>query len=222
MLSFLDWGSSFRAKKVPNKDKDGDSGWPPSFPQSQLDYVLGSGPAMERLAVLLLDRRQLQLATRLPESETLEDWIVLHCIDFLNLMNLLYGLVYEHACRTESCPRMTAGPAYEFLWNPSNKRGVERVPAPKYIEFVLAWAEQELYSLADHAANRKSCRKLAQRFHRIFAHFYHHHLADLLEMNALAHLNTSYLHFYFFVKEFQLVGAKELEPMRALIELLLA
>jgi hypothetical protein len=33
---------------------------------------------------LLLKRQQLQLAIRLPESESVDDWIVLHCIDFLN------------------------------------------------------------------------------------------------------------------------------------------
>lgn len=222
MLSFLDWGSSFRSRKVSNKEKDGDTGWPPSFPQSQLAYVLAAGPARERLGALLLDQERLQLATRLPESENLDDWIVLHCIDFLNLLNLLYGLVYEHACTSESCPRMTAGPAYEFLWQCVDRRGAESLPASRYIELVLAWAEQELGSLTNGATNRKLCRKLTQRFHRIFAHLYHHHLAELLEMGAVPHLNTSYLHFYFFVKEFQLVHSKDLEPMRGLIQLLLA
>jgi hypothetical protein len=222
MLSFLDWGSSFRSKKVSSKDQNDNAGWPPSFPQSQLTLLLGTAPARERLRSLLLKRQQLQLAIRLPESESVDDWIVLHCIDFLNLLNLLYGMVYVHACTPNTCPRMTAGPAYEFLWQRSDKRTMERLPASKYIELVLSWAEEELRRLMAGSANRKSCHKLAQRFHRIFAHLYHHHLADLLDMDAIAHLNTSYLHFYFFIKEFDLVGSKELEPMRALTECLLA
>jgi hypothetical protein len=35
--------------------------------------------------------------------------------DFFNRINLLYGVVTEF-CTDESCPTMTGGPKYEYLW----------------------------------------------------------------------------------------------------------
>ena len=40
----------------------------------------------------------------------------------------------------------------------------------------------------------------------------------ILELGLDMHLNTSFKHFIFFVKEHKLVPEKELEPMRDLIE----
>ena len=61
----------------------------------------------------------------------------------------------------------------------------------------------------------------AHRMFRVFVHVYIHHFDRILELSTLkaeAHGNTLFRHFYFFVKEFQLIEDKELEPLKELIE----
>jgi MOB kinase activator 1 len=41
--------------------------------------------------------------------------LAVNTIEFYNEINLLYGTVQEF-CTPESCPIMSAGPKYEYLW----------------------------------------------------------------------------------------------------------
>lgn len=50
-----------------------------------------------------------------PESETFNDWLAVHVVDFFNRIQILYGTVCE-VCTDESCPVMSGGPKYEYLW----------------------------------------------------------------------------------------------------------
>ena len=52
---------------------------------------------------------------------------------------------------------------------------------------------------------------------RVFVHVYIHHFDRLTELEAEAHSNTLFKHYYYFVKEFQLVDEKEFEPLKELI-----
>ena len=57
--------------------------------------------------------------------------------------------------------------------------------------------------------------------YRVFVHVYIHHFDKIKEMdhlNAEAHLNTLFRHFYFFVVEFHLLSEKDLEPLADLIK----
>ena len=51
----------------------------------------------------------------------------------------------------------------------------------------------------------------------MFVHVYIHHFDRLTELEAEAHSNTLFKHYYYFVKEFQLVDEKEFEPLKELI-----
>ena len=67
----------------------------------------------------------------------------------------------------------------------------------------------------------KDCFFLSYRMFRVFVHVYIHHFDRILELKDLkaeARGNTLFRHFYFFVKEFQLIEDKELEPLKDLIE----
>ena len=55
------------------------------------------------------------------------------------------------------------------------------------------------------------------RMLRVFVHVYIHHFDRLTELEAEAHSNTLFKHYYYFVKEFQLVDEKEFEPLKELI-----
>ncbi|KAF4532788.1 hypothetical protein B566_EDAN003570 [Ephemera danica] len=58
------------------------------------------------------------------------------------------------------------------------------------------------------------CRKILTRLFRVFVHVYIHHFDRIVAIGAEPHVNTCYKHFYYFVREFDLVGPKELEPLQ--------
>lgn len=53
---------------------------------------------------------------------------------------------------------------------------------------------------------------------RIFAIVYTHHFSKLEQIGAVSHLNTSFKHFIFFVWEYDLVAANELEALHEIVE----
>ena len=55
------------------------------------------------------------VAAVLPTGEDLEEWIAVNTIEVYNEINLLYGVLTEF-CTLETCPLMSAGPKYEYLW----------------------------------------------------------------------------------------------------------
>lgn len=58
------------------------------------------------------------------------------------------------------------------------------------------------------------CKKILSRLFRVFVHVYIHHFDRIDFMRAEAHVNTCYKHFYYFVKEFNLIDNKELVPLK--------
>jgi len=57
------------------------------------------------------------------------------------------------------------------------------------------------------------CKKILTRLFRVFVHVYIHHFDRLVAIGAEAHVNTCYKHFYYFVRQFDLVSERELEPL---------
>lgn len=91
----------------------------------------------------------------------------------------------------------------------------------------MDWVEKQIYdesvfppdsSTEFPKSFTKTCKKILSRMYRVFVHVYIHHFDQLTAMNAEAHGNTLFKHYYYFVKEFDLVDAKELEPLQDLIE----
>ena len=63
-----------------------------------------------------------------------------------------------------------------------------------------------------------SVKVIFKRLFRVYAHIYYSHFEKIVALAAEAHLNTCFKHFIFFVLEFELVDAKELQPLAHLIE----
>lgn len=57
-------------------------------------------------------------------------------------------------------------------------------------------------------------KSIFTRMFRIFAIIYTHHFSKLEELGAVAHLNTSFKHYLFFIWEFDLVDAREIDALR--------
>ncbi|KAM7288007.1 MOB kinase activator-like 3 isoform X1 [Ixodes scapularis] len=161
-------------------------------------------------------------AVRLPPREDMNDWLAVHVVDFFNRINLIYGTISDY-CTEESCPRMSGGPKFEYLWADGHKyKKPTALPAPQYISHLMDWVEAQINNedifpvTMDVRFPRNfvpTCKKILARLFRVFVHVYIHHFDKLVAIGAEAHVNTCYKHFYYFITEFDLVSQKELEPL---------
>lgn len=165
----------------------------------------------------------LRSVVQLPEGEDLNDWIAVHVVDFFNRINLIYGTISDY-CTPESCPTMSGGPRFEYLWADGVKyKKPTHLPAPQYINLLIDWVEEQinnedLFPVSTDVPFPKSfkqlCSKILTRLFRVFVHVYIHHFDRVVAIGAEPHVNTCYKHFYYFVREFNLVANKELEPLK--------
>ena len=62
----------------------------------------------------------LRQVVKLPKGEDFNDWLAVHVVDFFNRINLIYGTVCEQ-CTNATCPTMSGGPKFEYLWQDGTK-----------------------------------------------------------------------------------------------------
>lgn len=161
----------------------------------------------------------------LPEGEDMCDWIAVHVVDFFNRINLIYGTVLEF-CTNESCPVMSGGPRYEYRWQDCNNvlyKKPTNLPASLYVKELMAWIENIVNDEAIFPTKvgvpfprnfQSQCKKILTRLHRVFVHVYIHHFDRVQSMGAEAHINACYKHFFYFVRHFNLIDKRELEPLK--------
>eukprot|EP01126_Amoeba_proteus_P019481 TRINITY_DN2004_c0_g4_i4.p1 TRINITY_DN2004_c0_g4~~TRINITY_DN2004_c0_g4_i4.p1 ORF type:complete len:291 (+),score=47.67 TRINITY_DN2004_c0_g4_i4:85-957(+) len=83
-------------------------------------------------------------AIKKPPDENLEDWLAMHTIEFYNELNVLYGNICDK-CTTTTCPHMSAGPKYQYLWMDGAKyKKPTDLSAPEYVDHLMDWIEQQL------------------------------------------------------------------------------
>ncbi|KHJ42301.1 Mob1/phocein family protein [Trichuris suis] len=168
----------------------------------------------------------LRLAVVLPDGEDLNEWLAANVCDFFNQVSMLYGTITEF-CTSERCPVMSAGPL-EYVWTDCNnlKRQI-KCSAPQYIDFLMSWIQEKLDDEAVFPSKIglpfppnfvEVVRTVMKRLFRIYAHIYYQHFEDVERLKEEAHLNTSFKHFILFVKEFNLIEEKDLQPLQDVIE----
>mmetsp|Transcript_2349 Transcript_2349/g.6108 ORF Transcript_2349/g.6108 Transcript_2349/m.6108 type:complete len:273 (-) Transcript_2349:436-1254(-) len=170
-------------------------------------------------------------AVALPRGEDENEWLAVNTVDFFNEISLLYGTVAEF-CTAESCPVMSAGPRYEYMW----ADGVEvkkpiSVSAPEYIELLMNWVQNQLDNEEIFPTRIgvpfppnffEIVSNIFRRLFRVYGHIYHSHFEQILNLGAEPHLNTCFKHFVYFVREFELISNKqEMAPLQELIDQLL-
>jgi MOB kinase activator 1 len=64
---------------------------------------------------------------------------------------------------------------------------------------------------------RSHTKTVFKRLFRVYAHIYHSHFTQFVELGAEVHLNTCFKRFVFFILEFDLVEKRELAPLHQLI-----
>jgi len=170
----------------------------------------------------------LRECVKVPDDQTLMDWIAIHVVDFYNRINLIIGNIVQDVCTEESCPTMSGGKRYEYHWCDKDKyKKPTSVPAIEYISLLMDWIESlvnnpDLFPVDDVAPFPKAflptAKKIFTRLFRVFVHIYMHHFDRLQSLGVEAHVNQCYKHFYFFVTVHSLVEAKEIEPLREMSE----
>ncbi|KAE9421243.1 hypothetical protein Angca_004878, partial [Angiostrongylus cantonensis] len=195
------------------------------FPEGTMRYNLH-----KKAQATLHSGVDLRTAVRLPVKENLDDWIAVHTVDFFNRINLMYGTIAD-VCTKESCPTMSGGLKYEYLWQDGGDyKKPTRLPAPEYMVLLMDWIEIRINDEAIFPTCtsvpfprdfRQICKKILTRLFRVFVHVYIHHFDRLVDIGAEPHVNTLYKHFYFFVTEYNLVSSKELEALKEMTERLL-
>ncbi|KAJ8686291.1 hypothetical protein QAD02_022085 [Eretmocerus hayati] len=202
-VEFFQKGKTFRPRK--------------KFPQGTLRYSLH-----KQAQASLNSGLNLRSAVKLPTGEDLNDWIAVHVVDFFNRINLIYGTICEY-CDSTSCPTMSGGARFEYLWADGDKyKKPIALPAPQYISLLMDWIEMQindesLFPTTTDVPFPKTfvplCRKILTRLFRVFVHVYIHHFDRIIALQAEPHVNTCYKHFFYFVTEFNLINQKELEPL---------
>lgn len=102
--------------------------------------------------------------------------------------------------------------------------------SPPDVELLTEWvdaqlSDEELFPYDDshpYPPNFvKRVKPIMKRLFRVYAHMYHAHFRQFVELGAEAHLNTCFKRFIFFQLEFSLIDAKEMGPLQQLIDSLL-
>ncbi|XP_022241424.1 MOB kinase activator-like 3 isoform X2 [Limulus polyphemus] len=160
---------------------------------------------------------------KLPPGENFNDWLAVHVVDFFNRINLIYGTVSDF-CLEETCPTMSGGPKFEYLWADGVKyKKPTQLPASKYVSLLMDWVEaqinnEDIFPVKVDVPFPKNfiptCKKILTRLFRVFVHVYIHHFDKLVSIGAEAHVNTCYKHFYYFVTQFDIISQKEFEPLK--------
>merc|ERR1711907_179252 len=99
---------------------------------------------LHKHAKATLGSGNLRLAVQLPEREDLNEWLAVNTVDFFNEISLLYGTITEF-CTASTCPIMSAGPNYQYMWADGVKvRKPIQVSAPTYVDLLMSWVETQL------------------------------------------------------------------------------
>lgn len=169
----------------------------------------------------------LNQAVKLPRGEDINEWTAVHCVDFYNQINMLYGSITEF-CSPESCPRMIATNEYEYLWNMYPGKPPITVTAPQYVEYLMKWCQNQFDDESIFPSKPgvpfissfrdKVAKPILKRLFRVYAHIYCHHFNEILELNLQTVLNTSFRHFCLFSEEFQMLRTQDYGPLLELVE----
>ena len=144
---------------------------------------------------------------------------------------MLYGTIIEF-CTEQTCQVMSAGPKYEYHWADGQtiKKPI-KCSAPRYIDYLMNWVQSQIDNETIFPSTigvpfpkdfLNIAKSILKRLFRVYAHIYHEHFNQVLQLKEEPHLNTSFKHFIYFVLKFNLVETKELAPLQEIIDRLIS
>ncbi|CAE7456802.1 MOB1A [Symbiodinium microadriaticum] len=162
-------------------------------------------------------------AVVLPLGEDKDEWLAANTVDFFNEVSLIWGITCDSEMPTYG-PGEGFPIGFEYLWADGIRiKNPIRCSSTEYVDYVMTWIEDQINNeqifpvSSDQPFPRNYMTVVKQiftRLFRIFAIIYTHHFTRLEELCAVAHLNTSFKHFCFFIWEYDLVDARELGALQ--------
>jgi MOB kinase activator 1 len=171
----------------------------------------------------------LQIVSLISFSFVMIIFFVPVAVDFFNEVSLIWGIT----CETQM-PAFGAGEGFplgfEYLWADGVKiKTPIRCSSTEYVDYVMSWVEEQINNEQVFVTSSDSqfprnyvaiVKQIFTRLFRIFAIIYTQHFSRLEELGAVAHLNTSFKHFCFFIWEFDLVDPRELGALQDIVDAL--
>lgn len=162
---------------------------------------------------------------QLPMYVDRNEWLALNIFEFYNHLNKFYGVIAEYVV-PEKYPTMNADPGTEYVWIMPNNRS-SSLPANQYIEYALTWISNKVNDQTVFPTKSgmtfppsflRDIKGISRQMFRIIAHIYWNHFEKLVHLSLEAHWISYFSHFISFVREFDLIEYKELEPLSMLID----
>ena len=181
------------------------------------------GPTVRNYQFETLDKN-IEAIISLPEGEDKIEWFAYNVFDFHRQVTMLFSAITEY-CTTKTCPVMTAGSGYKYLWSEQGSKPCE-VSAPEYISRLLKWIQnllddENIFPSTPGVLFKSNIesviRTIMKRLFRVYAHFYYHHLHHFKMLQIEIYLNTSFKHFILFNKRYKLIDPASLDPLRDLV-----
>jgi len=163
---------------------------------------------------------------KLPEGESLDEWLAVNTIHFYNIASLIYGSCSTF-CTDETCSTMSAGKTEYFWKDGKDYKKPTKVTAPRYMELLLNWIEDQITDPKIFPIKEGQkfpskfytiIKNIYKRIFRLYAHVYYSHFDKMKSIGANAHLNSCFKHFIFFVLQFRLIDKEGLAPLRDSID----
>ncbi|KAK7028126.1 Maintenance of ploidy protein mob2 [Paramarasmius palmivorus] len=154
----------------------------------------------------------------LPKYVDRQEWVAVNIYDFYTNLNEFYGVITE-CCTQQSCPTMSAGPSLNYLWITQDRKQIS-LAAPTYIDSVMSSVQtlledETMFPTKSgqefHQAFPTTIRHIYRQFLRIFAHIYHAHFQEILNLRSEPHFNSLFAHFLAFGKEYGLLDPKDIK-----------
>ncbi|KAI5953596.1 MOB2 [Candida jiufengensis] len=162
---------------------------------------------------------------QLPAFVDLNEWLALNIFEFFGNLDSFYGLISEFV-KPDLFPTMNAGPVTNYLWVDGSGQAIN-LPACQYIDYVITWISNKINDQENFPTKNgaifpqffiKDVKNISRQMFRIFAFIYYNQFDKLVHLNLEAHFNSFFAHFISFIKEFNLLDKKELNPLQPLID----
>uniref|UniRef100_A0A452TI72 MOB kinase activator 2 n=1 Tax=Ursus maritimus TaxID=29073 RepID=A0A452TI72_URSMA len=151
----------------------------------------------------------------LPREIDLNEWLASNTTTFFHHVNLQYSTISEF-CTGEACQTMAVCNTQYYWYDERGKK--VKCTAPQYVDFVMSSVQKLVtdedvfptkYGREFPSSFESLVKKICKYLFHVLAHIYWSHFKETLALELHGHLNTLYVHFILFAREFNLLDPKE-------------
>lgn len=162
----------------------------------------------------------------LPREIDLNEWLASNTTTFFHHINLQYSTISEF-CTGETCQTMAVCNTQYYWYDERGKK--VKCTAPQYVDFVMSSVQKLVtdedvfptkYGREFPSSFESLVKKICKYLFHVLGHIYWAHFKETLALELHGHLNTLYVHFILFAREFNLLDPKETAVMDDLTEVL--